>query len=146
MDAKALEALKERSGRALRLTAKVGERSFDLQFPNPFTERRLTLSVIERFGATNASGSQLLRDIVEESILAWRGVTYHDLLGDNDNSELECSPATVKLLLDHNLEILDALIDSVHQWRQGRRKVEEEEIKNSSPGSTGILLSGTGQN
>lgn len=146
MDAKALESLKERAGRARRLTAKVGERTFELQFPNPFLERRLTLAVIDQLGATSASGSQLLRDIVHEAIVSWAGVTYHDVLGDNDNSLLECNAGTKRLLLDHNLEILDALTDKVHQWRQQRKHEEEEEVKNSQPGSTGNSASGTGQN
>lgn len=137
MDAAAIAALRERAQRPFRIDAEVGPRKFKLVYPSPFMEGRIQTAVVEKLGRGNAAATQVLRDMVLASIVGWEGVTYHDLLGDNDDSTLEFSPEIAALLLDYNMEILDGLVVKIHEWREQRKLMEEQTLGNSESASTG---------
>jgi hypothetical protein len=137
VDPKAIADLKERLEKSRRFTVELDGRTFHLLLPDPFVERRVLRSAdlsLSEFGYYE----QTTRDIVEVALVGWEGVTYADLLrGEDDQLELEFSPAIAKLLLNERLDILDALKARLAEERARRRESVEGDAKNSARASTG---------
>lgn len=138
MDAKAIQALRERFEAPRRFDAPALGRTFHMLIPSPFEERRIMLAVK---GDGWAAVNQVLRDMTVAAVTGWDGVTYADLFGDSDDSPLPYSAEVADLLLAHRLDLLDELTDALSVKKQARREVADEEGKKSRSGSNGISAS-----
>ena len=129
MDATTLLA---RLDQAREFTVPVGDWSFRMRLPTDFACRRAAMAQADDGPAAT---QDMVRQIVQTSVLGWTGPTVGALLPDagaEADTALPFTPATCAALLDHRLEVFDALITAFAAERRRRDEAKQAALKNST--------------
>jgi hypothetical protein len=123
--------LRRKALAARELTVEVGQARFTLRLPTQHEVELESLRTrVHEPDSSAARNSLLTRRLLQRAVVGWSGVTTAQLAPDAGHEPADHAPELVELLLDHDLDTAQRLLDAFIEAFNRRREAREAAAKN----------------
>jgi len=128
-----IKSLKEALAASRNACVEIDNRTFNVRLP---TDAQAARYIDRYFRGGKSEDTDWAQASVRESLTGWSGLTVADLLPDAGDEALPFNAENLELLLEHRMDIVNALAVQIHGKARERRDLRDTATKNSLPASS----------